>query len=404
MSVYLKNGSAIKVMNEEMLVVMDELPVATYCVCFDDQTGQFYLDVIDDFTLPDRIYGSNTPYAERILNTFESRSGSTGAHLDGIKGSGKTLLSKQISVEAQKRGYPVIVVNSPFAGEVFNRFIQSINTECVILFDEFEKVFEKNELQNAVLTLFDGVYNSKKLFILTTNEADKVSRYMRNRPGRMFYALSFDSLDQSFIQEYLEENLDNKDHIEAFLRYTGIYTFFNFDMLQAVVEEMNRYGESLRDVLEFMNIEPEIHQADSFTVDFKLGDLPWVTLETYHRPNRSGMEYTVFYRPFENGLKKSGIGVIDVPQTYIYEESITDETSEGVAKRKAYEAAKREYASECDEDLEFCFEDDHIVRFDFDRGIIELEKKTGSGKSAKLRFVRNARTTSTTSQRYAAAY
>lgn len=271
MSIYLQSANQYRILSDEAVIVTRELKPAVYSINMNPMTGEMWLERIKDFTLPEKVYGANPRYAERIMRTFEARTGSTGVHLDGVKGSGKTLLSKQLSLMAVEKGYPVIVVNQPLAGENFNRFIQSIDTPSVILFDEFEKVYDDQKLQGSILTLFDGVYSSKKLFILTTNESWKVSDYMKNRPGRMFYSLSFDSLDPVAIREYLDDNLNNKERIEEVVRYTSVYTFFNFDMLAAVVEEMNRYDESLADVLKFMNVKPEIHKMDTFafTVHFK---------------------------------------------------------------------------------------------------------------------------------------
>ncbi|HRZ82907.1 MAG TPA: hypothetical protein P5069_10620, partial [Candidatus Hydrogenedentes bacterium] len=45
--------------------------------------------------------------------------------------------------------------------EAFNTFMQAIEQPLVVLFDEFEKVYDDQE-QQALLTLLDGVYPSNK--------------------------------------------------------------------------------------------------------------------------------------------------------------------------------------------------------------------------------------------------
>lgn len=271
MTHYVKSGKKTSMISEDDVKVSTSLEPAIYSIGTSPM-GEIWLEKASPFVLPKKVYGNTEEMAVRILNTFEDRPTSTGAHFDGVKGSGKTLLSKQTATMAVERGYPVILVNQPLCGENFNRFIQSIDCPAVVLFDEFEKVYHDNDLQNQILTLFDGVYPSKKLFILTTNDSYKVSDYMKNRPGRMFYALSFDALTQEAIQEFLNDNLKNKDHIDEVVRYTSVYTFFNFDMLAALVEEMNRYNEPMKEALRFMNIKPEIHKLDTFSKIISYGE------------------------------------------------------------------------------------------------------------------------------------
>ena len=47
---------------------------------------------------------------------------------------------------------------------------------------------------------------------------------------------------------------------------SAIFEAFNFDMLQALVEEMNRYGESADQALEFLNVKPEFGVSGRFEV------------------------------------------------------------------------------------------------------------------------------------------
>jgi len=290
---FIKSGNTIRVRDKSEMEHFDELPAVTYTVKWDDRAGEFFLEQISDFTLPDKIYGSNTSYADRILNTFKQRSGSTGVLLSGIKGAGKTLLAKQTSLLAQEYGIPTIVINRDWVGDEFNSFIQSITTPAIILFDEFEKIYDYSK-QRQMLTLFDGVFPSRKLFILTTNTEREVSEYMQNRPGRIFYNFKYDTLGQDFIQEYLEDRLDDKSKMESVLTYTRVFSFFNFDMLSAVVEEMNRYNESLNDVLEILNITPENRATDSFKVELQLNEKNLVMDENYHGFQPNHFEYLIW--------------------------------------------------------------------------------------------------------------
>lgn len=263
---FLKSGNTFRVRDNDTVKAFADLPAETYTIKFDERAGEFFLEQIENFDLPKKIYGKNTNYAQRILRTFDDRDGSTGVLLSGIKGAGKTLLAKQVAVQGREFGIPTIVINRDWHGDEFNSFIQSITTPTIILFDEFEKIYEWTA-QRKILTLFDGVFNSRKLFLVTTNNDREISEFMQNRPGRIYYNFAFDTLGQAFIEEFLNDRLEDKSQIESILKYTNVFSFFNFDMLNAAVEEMNRYGETLPEVLEVLNIKPENRNTDTFKLE-----------------------------------------------------------------------------------------------------------------------------------------
>lgn len=265
MSYFLKSGNTFRVATKESMDLHDLLPAGNYTV-HKQMTGEYYLEHIENFTAPARIYGNCLRHTQRIINTFNDRPATTGVMLTGEKGSGKTLLSKNVSIELAKQGVPTIVINHPHHGDVFNSFLQAIQQPCVVLFDEFEKVYDKDE-QEAILTLLDGVFPSKKLFMLTCNDKWRVDQHMRNRPGRIFYMLDFKGLDSNFITEYCEENLEAKHHINSIVSIANLFSEFNFDMLKALVEEMNRYGDSPQAALEMLNAKPEFDKGCTYTVE-----------------------------------------------------------------------------------------------------------------------------------------
>ena len=264
MTYFLKSGATYKVTTKESMDLHEQLPAGNYIIQ-KDPFGNLYLEQIADFTLPSKLYGNCLKNADRIITTFKDRNASTGIMLTGEKGSGKTLLTKKISMELAKEGIPTLVINAPWCGDQFNKLLQAIDQPLMVLFDEFEKVYDRDD-QEKILTLLDGTFGSKKLYAITCNDKYRVDYHMRNRPGRIYYMLDFKGLDSEFITEYCEDNLKNKTHIAKICNIASLFAEFNFDMLKALVEEMNRFNESPTDALAMLNAKPEFDSGAKYDV------------------------------------------------------------------------------------------------------------------------------------------
>ena len=272
MTYFLKNGNTFRVSSKEAMDLHDVLPAGNYTIKADPM-GNLFLEHIDSFEIKGKRYGDLDRNCDRIVNTFMSRDASTGVMLTGEKGSGKSLLAKALSIYTAAMGIPTIVINQPWTGDKFNQLIQSIEQPCVVLFDEFEKVYDQTD-QEAMLTLLDGVFPSKKLFVITCNDKWRVDSHMRNRPGRIFYMLDYKGLTQDFIIEYCEDNLNDKSHIQRICSITSLFSQFNFDMLKALVEEMNRYNEPPEEALRMLNVKPEFDNGNKYDVALTIKGVP----------------------------------------------------------------------------------------------------------------------------------
>ena len=270
MSYYMKSGNTFRIATKESMDLHEQLPAGNYVVKV-DQFDNFYIEQIESFDVPTKMYGDTIRNTERIINSFWERNKSTGVMLVGEKGSGKTLLSKNICIELAKQNVPTIVVNAPWHGDKFNTLIQSIQQPCIVMFDEFEKVYNSEE-QEALLTLLDGIYSTKKLFLLTSNDKWRVDSHMRNRPGRIFYMVNFTGLDADFIREYCGDNLKNQKHTESIVNIASVFGAFNFDMLKALIEEMNRYNETPQEAMRILNVKAEFDGGSTYSVEIYKGD------------------------------------------------------------------------------------------------------------------------------------
>jgi hypothetical protein len=267
MSNFLKSGNAYFVNGVVPEDSFEFLPPGTYALKEKKPNGPLYFEAIDDFKMPDKMFGDVSKNTDRILNTFLDRPDATGVMLTGEKGSGKSFLAKNLAAQAAKlHKIPTILINQPWCGETFNTFIQSIKQPMILIFDEFEKVYDRDD-QSELLTLLNGVYPSKKLFIFTCNDVHKVSEYMHNRPGRLYYLIEYDGLNSDFIIEYCQYKLkpELQHHINSICSFSNLFSKFNFDMLQALVEEMNRYNEPPDEAIRLLNIKPQVtNNVDEF--------------------------------------------------------------------------------------------------------------------------------------------
>lgn len=261
MTYFIKRFGDWMLTDQTQFDIREKLDPINYTLQFNSFAKEYYLSETEEFYIPNKIYGSLFKNTERIFNTFKDRPKSTGVLLHGEKGSGKTLLSQHICRYGNSIGMPVVIINEPFLSDAFGnriehfiKFLQLINQSCILLFDEFEKTFDAEAQENILLTL-DGTKFTKMLFLFVANERGRINEYMFNRPGRIYYKFEFTGLQPDFIKEYCEDVLVDKSIVKQVINISSVFKNLNFDMLKAMVEEINRYGESPAEAIKFLNIE-----------------------------------------------------------------------------------------------------------------------------------------------------
>lgn len=239
----------------------EQLPPGTYNMVYHESMAgkSLHLVATDDLGVPGKIYGNVEKRVKRLISTFKAREGvPTGALLSGLKGTGKTILAKRASeVLRTQHKIPTIIINEPFAGGDFLALIASIKQPCLVLFDEFEKVYggeHGHERQNALLTLLDGTFSSHKLFMFIVNDNNLVDS-LTNRPGRIHYRWSYGSLDMGTVVAYGRDTLKNQRHLDSLSLVCRMVTKLSFDILKALVWEMNQYEMDAVDALDGLNID-----------------------------------------------------------------------------------------------------------------------------------------------------
>jgi hypothetical protein len=233
---------------------IESIPKGNWLVKYDDQRGIFFLEETNTFKLPDIIYGDCQKYVDRYLNSYNEWDGNLGVLLSGLKGTGKSLLAKKICIDSD---LPVIMIPHPYTGADFLSFLSKISQDCIIFLDEFEKIYQKEEHQNALLSILDGTFNSKFLFLLTINEQYRMTQYMMNRPSRIHYYKAYGGMEDDIILEICKDLLDDPNKIEDTLTVCTYLGEISMDILISLIKEINLYPEQTpMEVVEYMNLSP----------------------------------------------------------------------------------------------------------------------------------------------------
>jgi len=257
-------------------VVTDKLPVGIYELNFDGFSKEFFLERISDkFELPEKIYGVEKGLVERIITTYNRLNKNFGVLLKGLKGTGKTVTAKQVSNHLE---LPVILVNKAYSN--MGQFINSIDQDIIMFFDEFEKTYELNSYHeddegenggkqgvNQLLTLMDGVFTSeyKRLFLLTTNKV-YLPDAMISRPSRIRYIKEFSDLDYNSIVEILQDSVEDKRLISDLAEILKTLEHITVDIVKSVAEEANIYGNADKELFSIFNVSREMKKMDLYEV------------------------------------------------------------------------------------------------------------------------------------------
>lgn len=206
----------------------------------------------DKFVFPYKMYGLQEEFIDHVIKTYHATSDNMGIMLTGTKGTGKTVTAKEL---ANKLNLPIIIVKDMGdANQYMIEFLSSIENDCILFLDEFEKNF--NESDSTILQIMDGVYNSRyrKVFLLTTNEMT-INDNMIGRPSRIRYVKEFGNLDLKIVNEYLDDALQIPEARQDLLDFIDSLTISTIDILKTIVNEVNIHGiEGLRRAKGFFNV------------------------------------------------------------------------------------------------------------------------------------------------------
>jgi hypothetical protein len=87
--------------------------------------------------------------------------------------------------------------------------------------------------------------------------------------------LEFGGLDEKFIREYCADALlpRYQEQVEKIVEISSMFDIFNFDLLVAFVEEINRYGEDPKQLMPILNAKPEYGGDIEYDVEIYFRDI-----------------------------------------------------------------------------------------------------------------------------------
>ena len=208
-----------------------------------------------ELNLPPNVYQTKRDkmLIKRVLNDFNNGGkNTTGVLLTGDKGTGKSVTAKLLAKEAN---LPVIIIKHGTEEQHLSDFFKNFDTPVCILFDEVDKGFNTQKM----LTFLDGMEKTaKKLVVMTANDEDNLSNFIKNRCSRIRYYRHYNMYEDA--KEYAElicaaKNIDNAKEVVKFI--CNNIKFPSIDNISSFVDEIIATKEdnlTLAEVLVFMNI------------------------------------------------------------------------------------------------------------------------------------------------------
>lgn len=232
-------------------------PNTSYTVEYDRYAGAIKMHEIPSINLPKKLYVTkeDEKFINKVIDYNNSKTcGTVGVMLAGEKGTGKTVMAKQIAI---KSNMPILIIdkslNPIYLKSLFSK-LESIPV-CVI-FDEIDKLGDQYD-DDYMLQVFDGISPTGKILLLCTcNNVDDVNEYLLDRCSRVRYYREFEEMCPSMITSILEDHLTDKSKVgkvtDFIVEKMGL---ISFDNVASFAEEINNYpNETLEDLFKDMNI------------------------------------------------------------------------------------------------------------------------------------------------------
>ena len=256
-SKFLKVGDNISFRRNTEGIEYELEPSTVYNVEYDDYMDELTLIKSPGLQLPKKVYVSDDSchFMNKVIKHFNnSKDGITGVMLSGLKGSGKTVMLKDIAIDSK---LPIILLDQSLHPRILTKlFNQLSDVEVCIIMDEVDK-FGKNYDDSYLLKVMDGINSSgKKLMLFTCNDDSAVSKYLLDRCSRIRYWKEFDEMDKDLIKAVIEDKLDDKKEAKPVFDFIqNSFGCISFDNICSFIDEVNENpNDTFEELFNDMNL------------------------------------------------------------------------------------------------------------------------------------------------------
>jgi len=212
---------------QDKIKSQNKIPVYLITPNFVDEIGKIKTNIISPVQ-PKEIWYDLDQMTKEVVETKDSK---VGFILHGPPGNGKTSFIKYLS---EKYNLPIFYIT--FSPEYDNFSIllmfAQIPPKSLVILEDFDSYFDGRNcvMQNfagssngaggarftfdTIINSLDGVYTSydRNVFILTSNNIDKIDDSLKYRPSRFKVVREFPNPNKSVIRSFLSESWSNYTH------------------------------------------------------------------------------------------------------------------------------------------------------------------------------------------------
>lgn len=228
-----------------------------YLLNVDRWSDAISFELAPDFSMPDKVYETeeDSHFISKVLNYYNKiETGTTGVMLSGLKGSGKTIMAKNIAL---KSNLPIILIDKSFSSSLLIKLFNMLkDVDACIMFDEIDKLGEDYD-DDYLLKILDGVNSAgKKLVLCTCNKSEDINEYLKDRCSRIRYWREFGELSASMVQTILEDKLNDKKEVKSLTDFIiENFNVVSFDNITSFVNEVNDYPtDTFENLFKDMNL------------------------------------------------------------------------------------------------------------------------------------------------------
>lgn len=226
-----------------------------YTLKWDNWEDTAFLETDTVMNLPKNLTKtqSDIKFVNKVLNHFKATpKPTTGVILSGLKGSGKTVMSKIIALESN---LPIIIVDSTFPTRNLDKFFSKFTeTKVCVIFDEIDKN-ERFWNTEDLLGFLDGIKStSKKLVLFTCNIDSRINEFVIDRCSRIRYHKTFEALSRENVDAILKNYINkNIDEMTDFIMNS--FKVVSYDNVVAFAEEyIGNQEETYENLVRDLNI------------------------------------------------------------------------------------------------------------------------------------------------------